>query len=284
MFPTHVGIARRCPPTRSCRRYVPYACGDCAETGGFSRCRWICSLRMWGLRAPCLPRARVQRMFPTHVGIARRHGAAGRNRRHVPYACGDCAFVTDCNCDALRCSLRMWGLRGFESWAIFGCRMFPTHVGIARNVTPGSALPVDVPYACGDCAEHVRKCDWVEACSLRMWGLRVNSRVPHYPHCMFPTHVGIARINGDPARTDLDVPYACGDCASTERIATPGKRCSLRMWGLRGPDAVVAPGRTMFPTHVGIARVKAPTLTIRRYVPYACGDCARAASLLGIGA
>ena len=92
MFPTHVGIARpdirRDPPARD----VPYACGDCAQAQA-ANCRAPpCSLRMWGLRVYCLSLRPQERMFPTHVGIARAQSLQGLWVGDVPYACGDCAF------------------------------------------------------------------------------------------------------------------------------------------------------------------------------------------------
>ena len=51
---------------------------------------------------------------------------------------------------------------------------------------------------------------------------------------MFPTHVGIARQRVQVAALDLDVPYACGDCADMFLSLVTAIPCSLRMWGLRG--------------------------------------------------
>ena len=48
------------------------------------------------------------------------------------------------------------------------------------------------------------------------------------------------------------------------------------MWGLRGVSLSRSSARAMFPTHVGIARIRLFASAIFRDVPYACGDCAQA--------
>ena len=148
----------------------------------------------------------------------------------------------------------MWGLRGRRRHHPAVATMFPTHVGIARRSDGRMDLAIDVPYACGDCAEAVN-----------------NLYKGSY---MFPTHVGIARPSTGPAGGTGNVPYACGDCATpscTKRIA---QVCSLRMWGLRVPAASPDAELTMFPTHVGIARPSTGPAGGTGNVPYACGDCA----------
>ena len=76
MFPTHVGIARGRGLGATGGSYVPYACGDCAQSSRPLAVGLGCSLRMWGLRARCAGRRRYAGMFPTHVGIARSRSLA----------------------------------------------------------------------------------------------------------------------------------------------------------------------------------------------------------------
>ena len=87
-----------------------------------------------------------------------------------------------------------------------------------------------------------------------MWGLREKPHAVARGPGMFPTHVGIARIRAGSPHRPHDVPYACGDCAPCSAPLSYKRKCSLRMWGLRG-------------------RRRAPCAG-SRYVPYACGDCA----------
>ena len=278
MFPTHVGIARRLPSPTVSRRNVPYACGDCAPSSPPRPALSACSLRMWGLRVvrgrSDLPPA----MFPTHVGIARFIPSKHAWIEHVPYACGDCAANRPHTRKSRPCSLRMWGLRGLGCPAASGCRMFPTHVGIARSLYSLIGHLPHVPYACGDCAHFQHPYVTPAKCSLRMWGLRdvAAQRVPTGP--MFPTHVGIARNPFQHGGACQDVPYACGDCASPLGSLEAVWSCSLRMWGLRAPALGQQRPAVMFPTHVGIARRARPCPRWRVYVPYACGDCARCSS------
>ena len=173
----------------------------------------------------------------------------------------------------------MWGLRASPALQGADAWMFPTHVGIAREKESEGGRKSDVPYACGDCAWFAIRGDGPPACSLRMWGLRVQ-RVPLGGRdVMFPTHVGIAR---QPLTTSISlphVPYACGDCARRPPGGHGLQDCSLRMWGLRARPTTAPSQSTMFPTHVGIAR-RGPVLGWSAgYVPYACGDCAGDRSL-----
>ena len=213
-------------------------------------------------------------MFPTHVGIARRTPGLRAMPVDVPYACGDCAVDWPRMEAALRCSLRMWGLRVL--WANFSLRreMFPTHVGIARNRRHAAGLARYVPYACGDCAGWEPTRDGISECSLRMWGLRGGLGDGDMIAAMFPTHVGIARRGRGRRRRRAHVPYACGDCADTRPGDHKKGKCSLRMWGLRAEPQSEDRHEGMFPTHVGIARRYFREEPRMADVPYACGDCA----------
>ena len=255
MFPTHVGIARlRARPYRIWT-HVPYACGDCATP--ISNCgrRTQCSLRMWGLRGLEGQGRGRRQMFPTHVGIARDACRAAHRAYHVPYACGDCAPAGRPGPGPRRCSLRMWGLRGTEGTDRVNENMFPTHVGIARPITPRRTLCLNVPYACGDCARLMPTWACRRQCSLRMWGLRALEPMPSCRFLMFPTHVGIARRVYALRWLGCYVPYACGDCATSTALTDTSSPCSLRMWGLRIPRPHRVQPPAMFPTHVGIARI-----------------------------
>ena len=95
---------------------------------------------------------------------------------------------------------------------------------------------------------------------------------------MFPTHVGIARDCNNPDELYAYVPYACGDCAAGAHVFIGRQACSLRMWGLRAGRRQDQSGHGMFPTHVGIARVRILRCALCADVPYACGDCAASAA------
>ncbi len=213
-------------------------------------------------------------MFPTHVGIARARRTATPAPTYVPYACGDCATVGLWACLRMACSLRMWGLRAGACPGRNAVRMFPTHVGIARQPCAYRMSRHYVPYACGDCAATGRRRRPACRCSLRMWGLRDRRAVGMPTYGMFPTHVGIARSRRPPRRSRPHVPYACGDCADWAGRGHGHQECSLRMWGLRGMRAGRIYLASMFPTHVGIARSRRGRAGPTRHVPYACGDCA----------
>ena len=171
---------------------------------------------MWGLRALHRPDAGQRHMFPTHVGIARTVRYGKNAHAHVPYACGDCAELGGLQPSNLTCSLRMWGLREKERAMARRVKMFPTHVGIARQPFRRGRRRQNVPYACGDCADAwLRRCAQYR-CSLRMWGLRVFMDDHPYGGPMFPTHVGIARRWSGRSPCTRHVPYACGDCATRQ--------------------------------------------------------------------
>ena len=213
-------------------------------------------------------------MFPTHVGIARSQAWPDADVMHVPYACGDCAERLAQGKSILECSLRMWGLRVGQVGPVQLIFMFPTHVGIARTEARTCDASSDVPYACGDCASAFAKRQIVDACSLRMWGLRESQQSIAPEQEMFPTHVGIARRCVMEWKDKRNVPYACGDCADAVKGAFTIGGCSLRMWGLREEVKRQRCRRCMFPTHVGIARNLHSPRQDRGNVPYACGDCA----------
>ena len=213
---------------------------------------------MWGLRALRRNVPNSDMMFPTHVGIARLEDPARQPAGRGQY------------------SLRMWGLRAIRSGTGPEPRMFPTHVGIARGCRRRCVWTPDVPYACGDCAEHPACTAARTACSLRMWGLRGIAITRMNSTLMFPTHVGIARPERTYSSDVRHVPYACGDCASANPSLCAMCRCSLRMWGLRGLCRRQRRPCLMFPTHVGIAWAKNARWLRVGDVPYACGDCAYA--------
>ena len=194
--------------------------------------------------------------------------------RSVPHARGDGPFRSVGGFQQIWCSPRTWGWTvlamnaagdGWCSprtwgWTAGSCQklethgVFPTHVGMDRRVRTRTRRRTGVPHARGD---GPRDHGWLEIaceCSPRTWGWTGKIRYSRCSNYVFPTHVGMDRME-ILARLRLGgVPHARGDGPIVFIESAWMKTCSPRTWGWTDWRHRRHQRRGVFPTHVGMDR------------------------------
>ena len=133
-------------------------------------------------------------------------------------------------------------------------RVFPTHVGMDR-ISNFMGKPISsVPHARGDGPKGGRLQTFEVWCSPRTWGWtgHQNEIVHRLP--VFPTHVGMDRLEGGGACAGAGVPHARGDGPLFRQINFNRSLCSPRTWGWTDPCGTLVRVDLVFPTHVGMDR------------------------------
>ena len=172
---------------------------------------------------PCLPHARGG-VSPT------------RHRRH----------------DLSRSSPRPWGCfhavkRWFESK-----RVFPTPVGVFPRSRTGKPMYGRLPHARGGVSSPWPPRRPCRPSSPRPWGCFSGKRLRWSPACVFPTPVGVFRINAASASLSEGLPHARGGVSTDLLWAGCALLSSPRPWGCFLTAQHVPALDEVFPTPVGV--------------------------------
>ncbi len=211
VFPTHVGMDRRCAAAQFPCSSFPHARGDGPsareehqEDSGFSP-------RTWGWTDTVLLLARIPSVFPTHVGMDRVSLALDRRGPCFPHARGDGPIGLADSYRAGKFSPRTWGWTACSNTCRLSGTVFPTHVGMDRFSALFSSTPTSFPHARGDGPYHVLKIGPRRAFSPRTWGWTGSTRNSRRIEQVFPTHVGMDRSVHPTACAFMRFPHARGD-------------------------------------------------------------------------
>ncbi len=192
------------------------------------------SPRAWGWTGYKAPQTTPEPVFPTRVGMDRRHRAPPSNLCRFPHARGDGPDRDLAYQVHSMFSPRAWGWTASHHREADGAHVFPTRVGMDR--TPElSVLGIGgFPHARGDGPRRGSAMDSLLPFSPRAWvwtgGEGANLRVV----LVFPTRVGMDRLTRCVVRWWRCFPHARGDGPG---YATP-----------------YADGSLVFPTRVGMDR------------------------------
>ena len=88
---------------------------------------------------------------------------------------------------------------------------------------------------------------------------------------VFPTHVGVYRLDVPLVHLDCRFPHACGGVPGTDQLAAVKLLFSPRMWGCTGVFMEIPEKVLVFPTHVGVYRYCARSQWLLQRFPHACG-------------
>ena len=105
-----------------------------------------------------------------------------------------------------------------------------------------------------------------------MWGWPDLTRFWPSGVDVFPTGVGMARGRENQRCTYESVPHGCGDGPQGNSAPVEWSECSPRVWGWPGLNVKDVVDKNVFPTGVGMARVKALVESGMSCVPHGCGD------------
>ena len=242
------------PPRDGAVTCFPHTCGDVpAENSrlgtpiGFSPHMWGCSelLGLASLR---------HFVFPTHVGMFRRHDPCHAVNFRFPHTCGDVPRVLAVQDEPEMFSPHMWGCSGIGLRDGRAQEVFPTHVGMFRGRTGQKRRTFRFPHTCGDVPRRDYFTSCLVAFSPHMWGCSGKRGKSLKSGKVFPTHVGMFLRSLSNRQHIRRFPHTCGDVPS-EPAATPTQEpFSPHMWGCSEDGRSVEDCELVFPTHVGMFR------------------------------
>ncbi len=150
--------------------------------------------------------------------------------------------------------------------------VFPTHVGMDRGGYAGGDYASSIPHARGDGPPTTGRFQGVSRYSPRTWGWTYGIGYNYLVDCVFPTHVGMDR--GRVARLEAPggIPHARGDGPAKKSAIGWRSRYSPRTWGWTEAGIHCGGLRGVFPTHVGMDRVRPNPLSRTPRIPHARGD------------
>ncbi len=88
---------------------------------------------------------------------------------------------------------------------------------------------------------------------------------------VFPTHVGVYRLDPQADQWEIRIPHACGGVPFIDVLAAIDNAYSPRMWGCTAERRNKAMVEDVFPTHVGVYRYTEQIAENEERIPHACG-------------
>ena len=150
VFPTGVGMDR-CSGRGGGRRHgVPHGCGDGPNPRPYFAKGTGCSPRVWGWTGQRETSLLNLSVFPTGAGMDRREHRGRRGDQRVPHGCGDGPLRSMSPLQIPGCSPRVWGWTDLYVAEMDEAAVFPTGVGMDRDVTGKGQQQSRVPHGCGD--------------------------------------------------------------------------------------------------------------------------------------
>ena len=272
VFPTYVGMFRSSVRRMGLPVCFPHVCGDVpgailaeARAEGFSP-------RMWGCSLAHLLLVGIGLVFPTYVGMFRSFRVFNLRSVSFPHVCGDvprCGTLSPVVCPF---SPRMGGCSVLSLVLICLLWVFPTYVGMFRNVVKHFLSWLRFPHVCGDVPTGDRASQSSLGFSPRMWGCSGRWRRGTPPRRVFPTYVGMFRGPRRKSMCRASFPHVCGDVPCIWRQCQSSPRFSPRMWGCSVFLKRAGFGCGVFPTYVGMFRWRTRRARARGRFPHVCGD------------
>ena len=216
--------------------------------------------------------AAAQAVFPTQVGMFRTFNGCGCLAAGFPHASGDVPRLMLDGRNVHKFSPRKWGCSATMRRAVTRKTVFPTQVGMFRDVRASSKQHKSFPHASGDVPVSMRSGQLLTMFSPRKWGC---SEIPPWRTAdgsVFPTQVGMFRKSARCAPRHRSFPHASGDVPVLGVADGVDLLFSPRKWGCSA-HAVHAPFlHVVFPTQVGMFRTANAKSEIRTRFPHASGD------------
>ncbi len=194
VFPTRVGMVRASLVVMASPERFPHACGDGPHLAGATGGDMRFSPRVWGWSAKKITVRQQWAVFPTRVGMVQFAQCLVRTYDRFPHACGDGPESAMDSLQAMWFSPRVWGWSDGVGavHCLFG--VFPTRVGMVRDVWAGRRARHGFPHACGDGPTQPGDDETVDLFSPRVWGWSDFRNAERPWVFVFPTRVGMVRL------------------------------------------------------------------------------------------
>jgi len=169
-------------------------------------------------------------------------------------------------------SPRPWGWSEIAVLNPKRLRVFPTPVGMVRDILRRSRGGASFPHARGDGPPCFCLCANNQGFSPRPWGWSAPLYCLRQRRCVFPTPVGMVPENETREWVSLSFPHARGDGPLCAKILDLVIRFSPRPWGWSAIGERGETVRAVFPTPVGMVPTPPYRLRSRNGFPHARGD------------
>ncbi len=165
----------------------------------------------------------------------------------------------------------MWGWTGLILALLHRTGVFPTHVGVDRQVVADAEAPEGIPHACGGGPLLTTGGGNAKPYSPRMWGWTVHpAGMPRLPQGIPHACGGGPLLRGKRGWSQTYSPRMWGWTVDARRRVAH-MTYSPRMWGWTEERSPALPACAVFPTHVGVDRLPGRTSSQRTRIPHACG-------------
>ncbi len=230
------------------------------------------SPRPWGWTGHAPRSPNTASVFPTPVGMDRGDALQTTQVIGIPHARGDGPVPRAKVCAACAYSPRPWGWTDAATCRVHSLVVFPTPVGMDRLMKKISRASRRIPHARGDGPCAVNSLRKLLAYSPRPWGwtgLRERQRSQRY---VFPTPVGMDRLQRGLCVEDGSIPHARGDGPAHVFVLPCPCTYSPRPWGWTAGVPQEGIDGSVFPTPVGMDRKSPSVLEAPGGIPHARGD------------
>ena len=156
---------------------------------------------------------------------------SSRVSHSIPHARGDGPKGRRKQGDHWSYSPRPWGWSANDMMRGSVARVFPTPVGMVRYHRTARRLPRGIPHARGDGPVGPRVVDDLRTYSPRPWGWSDLRAANTVAAGVFPTPVGMVRVDAPVRHPLFSIPHARGDGPQKLAMLFGQDRYSPRPWG-----------------------------------------------------
>ena len=251
---------------------LPHGRGDGPTAYQAGPYAWPSSPRAWGWSDSPFVQGKTIALFPTGVGMVRRSGPARRGECPLPHGRGDGPTTYWWKCQGRCSSPRAWGWSVDACQAGAGCLLFPTGVGMVRHRCLLSRSLSPLPHGRGDGPCTTAANFQNSTSSPRAWGWSAGQQGGRYPRHLFPTGVGMVRPLTVLRPLQRALPHGRGDGPSNDPVHELGSASSPRAWGWSESVEFFLREHGLFPTGVGMVRVRPGLISGFQSLPHGRGD------------
>ncbi len=272
VFPTRVGMARRMSQARSATSSFPHPRGDGPALEPIFNTGLEFSPPAWGWPGFVELRERGLVVFPTRVGMARFSAIARSLTGCFPHPRGDGPFQPRASSIARMFSPPAWGWPVCPASSMSSPAVFPTRVGMARSERRKTWPVGGFPHPRGDGPIPAPRLIPWSVFSPPAWGWPGRSLLGGRGIRVFPTRVGMARLQRSTSGGEASFPHPRGDGPIQRERTGRVSRFSPPAWGWPGERVDRRESPAVFPTRVGMARSHPRRLPSRPCFPHPRGD------------
>jgi len=230
------------------------------------------SPRPWGCSAHFFSQVRFAKLFPTPVGMLRSLELTRLPAPTFPHARGDAPQMFGLLVVAESFSPRPWGCSVLVEKLKAAVVLFPTPVGMLRQLQRAARSSKTFPHARGDAPETWISTFQTTDFSPRPWGCSDFAMDNLAPVPLFPTPVGMLRFYLQYPLQAQAFPHSRGDAPQNVWPLKLLLIFSPLPWGCSGPGRHPFPGGRLFPTPVGMLRFPPYAVLSPDAFPHSRGD------------